>query len=67
MWKWVLHDDSGKDLRSTEEFESQEAAEEWMGDRWSELLEEGAGSVSLEGDGTTIYTMGLRPERPESE
>ncbi len=62
MWKWVLHADDGGDLRSTEAFETQEAAEEWMGDRWSELLDEGAGSVSLMDDENKIYTMGLRPE-----
>jgi hypothetical protein len=62
MWKWVLHDDNGRDLRSTDGFETQEAAEEWMGDRWSELLDEGAGSVSLMDDEKSVYTMGLRPE-----
>ncbi|MPZ70786.1 MAG: hypothetical protein GEU71_14855 [Actinobacteria bacterium] len=62
MWKWVLHTDDGRDLRSTDGFETQEAAEEWIGDRWSELLDEGAGSVSLMDDEKSVYTMGLRPE-----
>lgn len=62
MWKWVLHADDDTDLRSTDGFETQEAAEEWMGDHWSELLDEGAGSVSLMDEENTVYTMGLRPE-----
>lgn len=59
-WKWVLHDDTGRDVRSTESFPSQEDAEEWMGDHWGALLDENAESVSLDGDGERHYTMGLR-------
>lgn len=59
-WTWVLHDDTGRDVRSTGSFPSQEAAEEWMGDQWAALLGEGAESVSLDGDGERHYTMGLR-------
>lgn len=59
---WRLHDGSGIALRETQTFGSQEEAENWMGSAWSELLEEGAESVSLvEGD-ETLYEMGLRAE-----
>ncbi len=59
---WRLHNASGAVLRDTQWFRSQEEAETWMGTAWSELLEEGAESVSLvEGD-ETLYEMGLRPE-----
>lgn len=58
----MLHDDTGRDVRSTESFPSQEAAEEWMGDHWGALLDEGAESVSLDGDGERHYTMDLRAE-----
>ena len=61
-WRWILHDASGTDLRSTEEFDSKEEAEAWMGREWSSLLEEGAESVSLMNNGDRDYRMGLRAE-----
>ncbi len=60
-FRWVLHDASGNDVRSTEAFESKEAAEGWMGAEWASLLEEGAEEVSLLRDGAVVYRMGLRP------
>jgi hypothetical protein len=60
-YRWVLHDASGKDLRSTEPFESKDAAEAWMGEQWRSLLEEGAEEVSLRRDEAVEYRMGLRP------
>lgn len=57
---WVLHDAEGKDLRTTETFESKQAAEDWMGTEWSKLLDEGAESVSLRSNGDALYRMGLR-------
>ncbi len=59
-WHWVLHDAEGKDVRATEQFESREEAESWMGTEWSKLLDEGAETASLMGDGKEIYRMGLR-------
>lgn len=59
---WTLHDDAGTTMRSTQTFSSQEEAEEWMGSAWSELLDEGAGSVSLVQGDETLYEMGLRAE-----
>ena len=59
-WRWVLHDASGADLRSTETFSSKEEAEAWMGEHWSSLLDEGAETVSLRADGSHEYRMGLR-------
>ncbi len=61
-WRWVLHDANGTELRSTEAFESKTAAEAWMGDHWSELLDEGAESVSLINGDQHEYRMGLRAE-----
>ncbi|MDQ4125511.1 MAG: hypothetical protein M3134_07930 [Actinomycetota bacterium] len=57
---WKLRGPSGEELRESETFESQADAEAWMGAHWSALLDEGAESVSLIGDGETIYDMGLR-------
>ncbi len=63
-YRWVLHDASGADLRSsTERFASREEAEAWMGAEWARLLDEGAETVSLVDDhGTAYYRMGLREE-----
>ena len=57
---WVLLDASGNELRKTEPFVSQEAAEAWMGAEWAALLEEGAESVSLRDGEEQVYRMGLR-------
>lgn len=57
---WVLHDASGSDLRTSEEFDTKDAAEAWMGTEWSALLEEGAETVSLMDGDERLYKMGLR-------
>ena len=57
---WVLLDASGQELRTTEPFASQEAAEQWMGSEWAALLDEGAESVSLREGDAQVYKMGLR-------
>jgi hypothetical protein len=57
---WVLQDEAGGDLRSTETFASKEEAESWMGSQWSALLAEGADSVSLVSDGELLYKMSLQ-------
>lgn len=57
---WILHDSSGTDLRTSEAFSSKADAEAWMGTEWSNLLEEGAESVSLMEDTNALYRMSLR-------
>jgi hypothetical protein len=59
-FSWVLHDPSGTDLRSSEEFATKDEAEAWMGTEWAALLEEGAETVSLMDGGERLYRMGLR-------
>lgn len=59
---WVLLDRNGSEMRSTDDFGSQEEAEAWMGSEWAGLLAEGAEYVSLRADGDQIYRMGLREE-----
>lgn len=49
-------------MRSTETFPSKEEAEAWMGAHWSELLDEGAESVTLRQGEGSLYRMGLREE-----
>jgi hypothetical protein len=56
---WVIHDENGKVLRSTESFATQREAEDWMGKHWSGLVEEGGAAVSLISGRETIYEMGL--------
>jgi hypothetical protein len=61
--RWVLHDASDNEMRKTDAFDSKDDAEAWMGARWSELLTEGAESVSLVDErGNLYYRMGLREE-----
>ena len=59
-FRWVLHDAGGSDVRATESFSTREEAEEWMGENWSDLLAEGAETVSLMSDQDQLYEMGLR-------
>jgi hypothetical protein len=61
-WRWRLHDPEGADLRETEDFQSKEEAEAWMGTEWQSLLDEGAETVSLAQGGVIVYTMGLKEE-----
>jgi hypothetical protein len=59
---WVVHDEDGRDLRTTEKFDSEEAAEEWLGREWGALAAAGGDSVSLMADGELVYRMSLKPE-----
>ena len=58
---WVLNSPDGSQLRTTEVFDSKGQAEEWMGDNWSDLADEGAETVSLMSGSEVIYTMSLKP------
>ena len=61
-YRWVLLDERGAELRSSEAFPSKDEAEAWMGREWSALLEEGAETVSLRAGDRLVYDMGLRAE-----
>lgn len=61
-FRWILHDRSGSELRSSDEFASQAEAETWMGSDWASLLEEGAEEVTLMDGDDKVYRMGLRAE-----
>lgn len=58
-FRWVLIDGAKAELRSTEEFDSREDAEQWLSTRWQALRDEGAASVSLRNDSEEIYEMSL--------
>lgn len=57
---WVLISADGRELRNTDDFDSKEQAEAWMGSEWQALLDEGAEFVSLREDGDQLYKMSLR-------
>lgn len=60
-YRWVIRDFGHQPLRTTETFESQVVAEEWLKDNWESLLDEGACSVVLKADDLILYEMGLEP------
>lgn len=60
-WTWILLDANAHELRSTEAFDSQQAAEQWLAENWSNLADEGAESVSLRENDDETYRMSLAP------
>lgn len=56
---WVVLDEHGTKLRTTEPFSDRTAAEAWLGDAWTELVDEGGDAVVLVEGGTEVYRMGL--------
>jgi hypothetical protein len=58
---WAYLDDGGQEVGRSEVFADRDAAEQWMGEAWQDLLERGVEEVALEDDkGHRIYRMGLR-------
>jgi hypothetical protein len=60
--EWRYLDAEGRDAGTSEPFETREAAEAWMGDAWSDLLDRGVEQVLLvdRDRDRTLYRMGLR-------
>jgi hypothetical protein len=56
---WVLQDEKGTDIRTTDDFATQAEAEAWMGGAWEELVGEGGAFVVLKSEGETVYRMSL--------
>ncbi|MFN2525088.1 MAG: hypothetical protein ABR505_02320 [Actinomycetota bacterium] len=61
-FRWGFRDASGADAGSSQTFDSKEQAEEWMGQRWADLLAGGTETVTLMSNGEDLYEMGLRAE-----
>jgi hypothetical protein len=63
MFEWRYLDAEGQDAGISQPFEDRAAAEEWMGEAWSDLLARGVEEVALfDREGArTLYRMGLRP------
>jgi hypothetical protein len=61
-FRWDYLDAEGRDVGRSEPFAEREAAEEWLGEAWPELLERGVEEVALldEDAGRTLYRMALR-------
>jgi hypothetical protein len=62
MFTWSYLDASGDRVGESEVFDDRQAAEAWMVDAWSDLLQRGVEEVALEDRDRkrTLYRMGLR-------
>ncbi len=63
MFDWSYIDANGEATGSSEQFDSQEVAEAWVGGAWEGLVAKGIAEMSLRDleAGTEIYRMGLGP------
>ncbi len=63
MFDWAYADASGEITGSSEEFETQEAAEAWCGQAWAGLAEDGVAEMILRdlGAGSEVYRMSTAP------
>jgi len=64
MFGWTYLDGSGEELGRSPRFGDTEAAEDWIGSSWRDLLENGVESVVLVDhvSGRNMYRMGLGAE-----
>jgi hypothetical protein len=65
-WTWRYENSEGAQIRPpaglAPEFPTQADAESWIGETWSQLLEQGVDAVSLLQDGVVVYgPMSLHP------
>lgn len=62
-WTWRYHGAYGAPVEAgdvpAETFTSRGDAESWLGETWSELAEEGVGTVTLLEEDREVYTMPL--------
>ena len=64
MFRWSYLDASGEEIGTSQHFPDEEAAEDWMGNCWRDLLENGVEEVVLfdHERGRKLYRMGLGAE-----
>lgn len=64
MFEWTYLDGRGEELGTSQRFADAEAAEEWLGTCWQDLLENGIEEVELHDHarGRRLYRMGLAAE-----
>lgn len=60
MFTWRYLDRDGTETGASEPFGDRAAAESWLGETWSQLLEQGVEEVALTDGERTLYRMGLR-------
>jgi len=61
-YKWLLRDGPRSVVGSSDDFDTQDAAEDWMGKEYKRLLDEGNLAASLMNGSEELYTMKLTPE-----
>lgn len=61
MFGWTYLDGAGEELGRSQVFADADAAEEWMGASWKDLLDQGVEEVALHDHarGRRVYRMGL--------
>ncbi len=64
MFTWTYIDGNGEEVGGSQHFADPDAAEDWMGNCWQDLLDNGIEEVVLfdHGRGQRMYRMGLRAE-----
>jgi hypothetical protein len=64
MFAWTYLDQSGNEVGSSPRFDETDEAENWIGDSWPNLLENGVEAVVLfdHARGRRLYRMGLGAE-----
>jgi hypothetical protein len=61
-FRWIYRDTPKTMSGESEEFASQEAAEDFMGEAWRTLLDAGHLAATLMNGDEELYTMKLTPE-----
>jgi hypothetical protein len=64
MFAWKYLDQSGQEVGASSHFPDPEAAEDWIGTSWPDLVENGVEEVVLydQTRGRNVYRMGLGAE-----
>jgi hypothetical protein len=64
VFAWTYLDQAGEEVGRSPRFPDAEAAEDWIGTSWRDLLENGIEAVVLfdQDRGRTVYRMGLGAE-----
>ena len=64
MFGWTYLDQTGEELGRSPRFTDAQAAEDWIGSSWADLLENGVEEVVLVDHvrGRDVYRMGLSAE-----
>jgi hypothetical protein len=64
VFAWTYLDESGEEIGRSPRFADAEAAEDWIGTSWRDLLENGIEAVVLfdQDRGRKVYRMGLGVE-----